>query len=308
MDRACCPELARAAKFRQAALGYAAGSLRTLGGLWTVRPCSVGLAVCIVRVRTLLLEETALQRQHLQRFVFALVPAFCAILLLSPYLYLMFRFHAATGSASSPGLFYSAFQLAEVPPSILRMLSPHLKLCGRFLSLARFGVLGRFYRGDFYIWISYFQQTHTRRTDIILSLCSRVYIVCSCNLWSLQPVSNLLFHFMPVIGKMHIYQRFLLATGLFSAIMIALMVKAVEAERPPLATRMALAACGTLTCFTAYIVGEQPETARLLRADSYLVFEMIGATLVVLVMLCLHETPSMPRSRGSFFLCRWTEL
>jgi F5/8 type C domain len=137
----------------------------------------------------------------------------------------------------------------------------------------------------------------------LFCLCATAYVVSVLAIYGVySPVSNLIFHFVPVIGKMHIYQRFLLATGLFSAIMIALMVKAVEEERPPLATRLSLAVCGALTCVIAYLVSEQPETARLLRTDSHLVFELIVATLVLLVLLWPSRSAVYAAVTGLLFL------
>ena len=67
-------------------------------------------------------------------------------------------------------------------------------------------------------------------------------------------ISDFVYYLIPQVGKMHIYQRFLLPANLLFALMLALMLKAVVVARPLIALRLVLAVLLLATVATAYIL------------------------------------------------------
>jgi hypothetical protein len=179
----------------------------------------------------------------------ALAPYVLGLAIVSPFLYAAYEFHQNTSSAAVPDLYFSAHQLSEQPHTILRTLANHLLVAGPSHEFTPvWGVIAVTAAAVFL-----FSPSCTGALDAVqwrwLKACAVIYFATLLSIYGdFSVVSDLVFYFVPQVGKMHIYQRFLLPAQLPFAIMFALMLDAVARTKPPVATRIALAVlvCATL--------------------------------------------------------------
>jgi len=76
------------------------------------------------------------------------------------------------------------------------------------------------------------------------------FLIALCTYGDYSALSDLVFYFVPQIGKMHIYQRFYLLANFLMMIAIGLMLKAVVSSRSYWITRFAL---GIIIAFLVFV-------------------------------------------------------
>lgn len=103
-------------------------------------------------------------------------------------------------------------------------------------------------------------------------------------------VSDLVFYFVPQVGGMHIYQRFLLPGQLLFGVMIALMLKALIDARPVLGLRIAFALFAAAAFTVAFYVLHHPAPASSIGLNNYVVFELMLAALCMAALLVPDKT------------------
>jgi hypothetical protein len=247
----------------------------------------LAIAAMIVGIRLFLLDETGSSiAARASRFFAAMLPFVVGSIVASPYLLQVFFFLKESPSASRPSLFYSAHQLADMPQSILRALSYRLPIPGPF---TEFSITWGFIAiavATIFVFSSRAMDSLSRREWTLLKAAGLIYFAIALSVFGQHSVvSDLVFYFIPQVGGMHIYQRFLLPGQLLFGIMIALMLKAVIDSRPVVGLRIAFALFISAAFVVALYVIHQPESARLVGLNNYLVFELLIAALAVVAML-----------------------
>lgn len=252
----------------------------------------LAIAAFIVGVRLFLLDDSASTvAAKSSRYLAALLPFLLGSFVAAPYLLEVFLFLKASPSASTASLFYSAHQLAELPQSILRALSFRAGIPGPFNEFSvNWGMIAIAVAAIFLLTARTFESL-TRHEWTILKIAGFVYAAIVLSIYGQHSVvSDLVFYFIPQVGGMHIYQRFLLPGQILFATIIALMLKAVIAARPVLGLRIALAIFAVAACAVAFYVLHHPAPASSIGLNNYLVFELMLAALCMVALLVPDKT------------------
>jgi len=267
-----------------------------LGGYIPMGGACLALALALVAIQTILNDPPEkLKDERLydraRRFVLALVPFGAGTFVASPYLFSVYSFVKQSPSANSASIFYSAHQLSETPSSILRALSPHLTVTGPFYEFSvTVGLLSLTIAGLFVSSPKTFDQLRPRDWTIVTSF-SIIYFATILSIYGqFSVVSDLVYYFIPQIGSMHIYQRFLLPANLLLAVLIAVMLRSLVEATPTHAVRGALALLILLTMSAAFIVGRNPALTEQLGINNYVIVELFLCTLFVFFLLLPHKT------------------
>ena len=250
------------------------------------------LAALIVGVRLFLLNDSVLPLwTRASRYFAAILPFVLGSVVATPYLLEVFFFLKASPSASTASLFYSAHQLAEVPQSILRSLSFRAGIPGPFYEFSITWGLIAIAVTSIFLLSSRTLDSLTGREWTILKSAGFVYAAIALSIFGqYSVVSDMVFYFIPQVGGMHIYQRFLLPGQLLFAVMIALMLKAVIDTRPLLGLRIAFAFFATAAFAVAFYVLHQAAPANAIGLNNYVVFELMLAALCMAALLVPDKT------------------
>ena len=252
----------------------------------------LGISALIVGVRLFLLnDQGSALATRASRYFAALLPFCLGSVVAAPYLLEVFFFLKASPSASRASLFYSAHQLAEMPQSILRALSYRAGIPGPFNEFSiTWGLIAVAVTAIFLL-SSRTLDTLSRHEWTILKSAGFVYAAIALSIFGHHSVvSDMVFYFIPQVGGMHIYQRFLLPGQLLFAVMIALMLKALIDARPVLGLRIAFALFTTASFAVAFYVLHHPAPASSIGLNNYLVFELMLAALCMAALLVPDKT------------------
>jgi hypothetical protein len=252
----------------------------------------LGIAALVVGVRLFLLDDSVSPLEtRASRYFAALLPFVLASVVVTPYLLEVFFFLKASPSASTASLFYSAHQLAEVPQSILRALSYRAGIPGPFYEFSITWGLIAIAVVALFVFSSRALDALTRREWTLLKIAAFVYAAIALSIFGQHSVvSDIVFYFIPQVGGMHIYQRFLLPGQLLFGVMIALMLKAVIDARPLLGLRIAFAFFAAATFAVAFYVLHHAAPAASIGLNNYLVFELLLAALCMAALLVPDRT------------------
>jgi hypothetical protein len=247
----------------------------------------LAISAMIIGIRLFLLDESGSSlAARASRFFAAMLPFIVGSIVAAPYLLQVFFFLKASPSASRPSLFYSAHQLADMPQSILRALSYRFPIPGPF---TEFSITWGFIAlavATIFLFSSRAMDSLGRREWTLLKAAGLIYFAIALSVFGQHSVvSDLVFYFIPQVGGMHIYQRFLLPGQLLFGVMIALMLKAVIDARPVVGLRIACVLFVAAASAVAWSVAHQTELARGAGLNNYLVFELLVAALAMVAML-----------------------
>jgi len=247
----------------------------------------LAIAAMIVGIRLFLLDETVSTiAGRASRFIAAMLPFVVGSIVAAPYFVQVFFFLKASPSASTPSLFYSAHQLADMPQSILRALSYRFLVPGQF---TEFSITWGFIAiavAMIFVFSSRALDSPSRREWTLLKAAGAIYFAIALSVFGQHSVvSDLVYYFIPQVGGMHIYQRFLLPGQFLFGIMITIILKALIDSRPVVGLRIAFALFISAAFAVALYVIHQPETACLVGLNNYLVFELLVAALAMLAIL-----------------------
>ena len=258
-----------------------------LGGYIPIGAVATGLGVVLVGARIFLFNpHSPTTAQRIRNFVVAMMPYAAATLVAGPYLIGVYLFLKETTGGSYPSLFYSAHQLADLPQAILRLIS------------MRFPQPGPIYEGSVHwgmiavaILILFFCDrqraalTLTASEWRLMKFSAVIYFVSLLSTFgSHSALADMVFYFVPQVGKMHIYQRFLFATQLFFCLMLALMLKSVVQNRHALPVGKLAAVCGIAALIASYLLGRHPEWSAAAGLNNYIVIELLFAFLFILAL------------------------
>lgn len=148
-----------------------------------------------------------------------LVPYLVAGFFFLPYTLAVYDFHQNTTSDSVISPFYSAHQLADIPANFINILSNRLGLSTKTyeftvsLGLIPVWVLA--------MWL-FDRKDENKKIFIRTGFISACFIIpillCLSTFGDYSPLSDFFYYFVPILGKMHIYQRYYLPTFVFITI------------------------------------------------------------------------------------------
>jgi hypothetical protein len=160
------------------------------------------------------------------------IPMGIAVLMVLPfYLALFINFKQA--SSVSTSLFFSAHQLAVLPSDVLSSLTPLSSWVAKkpvesmfFWGLIPLSILGLFVFSQKHS--SKYQDSTSGRLFITAFL---IYVLSLIIVFGVYlRVSDVFYYLFPFIGKMHIYQRYMLFTNFFFALLVALALQYITKE------------------------------------------------------------------------------
>jgi len=258
-----------------------------LGGYLPLGVTTIALSVVLVATKLLLFNDSdVLLNKRVHAFLLSLLPYACASLIVSPYLYSVYTFLKDSPGATNPNLFFSAHERAEAPHSLLRLFSHYFPVPGPYYE---FSILWGFIASAIAALFLLSPKTNdafTPRDWKIFKVSASLYFITVLSIYGeFSVVSDLVYYLIPQVGKMHIYQRFLLPMNLFLGIMIALMLKALIVTRPLLATRIALVVLALATLATAYLVGNDPVLSQKIGLNDYITLELLLGFLFVFALI-----------------------
>ena len=247
----------------------------------------LAMSAMIIGIRLFLLDETGSSiAARASRFLTALLPFVVGSVVAAPYLLQVFFFLKASPSASRPSLFYSAHQMADMPQSILRALSYRFPIPGPF---TEFSITWGFIAlavATIFVFSTRAMESLSRREWTLLKAAGLIYFAIALSVFGQHSVvSDLVFYFIPQVGGMHIYQRFLLPGQMLFGVMIALMLKAVIDSRPVVGLRIAFLLFGSAAFAVAWYVSHHAQVANGVGLNNYVVFELLVAALAMVAIL-----------------------
>ncbi|MEO8659458.1 MAG: discoidin domain-containing protein [Bryobacteraceae bacterium] len=255
------------------------------GGYVAIGVSCVVLAVGSTAVFILYVDRKDVSlRVALERLCRSVLPFALASVVAAPLYLAIVQFHALVQTASM-SIFWSAHQLAEMPRTLLRLVSPNLYYTGPMFEFSlNWGIVP-------IIIAAVFVASLKNPNDLsdfdwrMMKFCGSVYMLIALSIFgAYSAVSDLLF-FVPGIGTMHIYQRHLLAGHLFFVITIALMLKGLpnSARNGPAKTAFFVLFVLMATC--AHLLATNDPEAGRLHINDYLIFDLFLGLIFSLALL-----------------------
>ncbi|MES2832656.1 MAG: discoidin domain-containing protein [Pseudomonadota bacterium] len=225
-------------------------------------------------------------RMLVARFIKATLPFFGAGIVVLPFLVAVYLFHSETTSFGTTSLFYSAHQLTEPPHGILRALTTHLNVPGAAYEFSIYwGLIPSTIAAIFFLDAGT-SRGFSRQEWILFSTAGFAYFATVLAIFgTYSPLSDLVYYLVPQVGKMHIYQRFLMPAQLLLALMTALMLSAIIRRRPLKLCRVFLIFWIVVTLVVSFFVAYSPASAERLGFNGSIVFELIVVVLFICALL-----------------------
>jgi hypothetical protein len=263
-----------------------------LGGYIPIGAVSVGFGVLLVGARIFLFDPSPVAAaQRIRTFAVAMAPFAAASLLVGPYLLGLYLYLKETPSALVPSLFFSAHQLADLPQSILRLISGRFVQPGpHYEASMHWGMVGVAIMVLFFVDRQRALLTLTAADWRLLKLSAVIYFVTVLSTFGeFSALADMVYYFVPQVGKMHIYQRFLIVTQLFFCLMLALMLKSVVQNRHtmPIGTLAAVFAISALV--VSYLLGRHADWSREAGLNNWLVMELLFAFVFTMALAFAGE-------------------
>ena len=251
-----CAALDRAARRPSASVITAALPvvLCMLGGYLPLGVACILLAVAGI-IAIILSDDAPIDAEgRIRRLIRAAMPFLLAGVVLAPFLFAVFRFHLDALSSHLPSIEYAAYDLAEKPQNLVRFLSawPNLAPYGPYYEFSFLAGLSTVMVGVMLVlspaaWRA-LRPFHARL--LMLTFGGYVLTVLA-TLGEYSVVADFVYYYVPQVGNMHIYQRFLLPAQWLLALATTIACLAVFEAQP---VRLARAALLLLVVF-AFAVG-----------------------------------------------------
>ncbi|MBU2366789.1 MAG: discoidin domain-containing protein [Alphaproteobacteria bacterium] len=204
----------------------------------------------------------------------------CAFILLKIFLY-----NKETSGIGAASLFYSAQQMSESPVALLRALSNRFNVSvpGHEFTVT-LGVVPLLIVLIF-LFSGRSVAAATPQEIRLMKLCAVAYGATLLSIFGVYSVvSDFVYYFIPQVGKMHIYQRFLWPANLALVLMITVMLASVVRNRDFTVIRIALLSVLGLivaTCL-AVLQGAHPPGIEL---NGFLIVELLAGFFFIVALL-----------------------
>jgi hypothetical protein len=212
-------------------------------------------------------------------------PFVIALLVTLPYLIEILRFNSLTLSAGQHDIFYSAHEYSEIPQTLIRIFSSNYLVPG---PLTEFTVAWGFI--PIMIYCCFFLAKRENKLNDyqwrIFKFSAIIYFFLLMAIFGIySPASNLIYYFLPKLGKMHIYQRFLLPAYFPFMLMLTMLFEGLIYRKPVEAFRFALKAMILLTIISCLILTHSETLTKFgfcneLVFESFLTCLFLGAMLI----------------------------
>jgi hypothetical protein len=227
----------------------------------------------------------------LRRLSTAALPCILGVAVCGLYVLALYLFNKDTGSAGRSTLFFSAHQLAENPSAILRAISPSWRVPGPQVEFSvAFGIVPLVVAMIFVFSFRAVRGLNARELATLQVSGGLYFFLVLAIFGSSSVASDLIYYFVPQVGQMHIYQRFLLFGHLAFAAMITLMLSAIERVRPSVTIRVVFAIMALLVVASSYTVAYRGEIFSTLGISADVIVELIGAVLVLGALVIPRRT------------------
>ena len=260
----------------------------------------------IVFYITVIQTDLATFAERIRALILAALPIAIGLIVCGPFLWASYVFLEASPSAGTASLFYSAHQMSELPQSVIRVLTSTFASPGPYYELSL--QLGLIPVAIILLFLANINavRVHSERDWDLLKFSAAAYAVTALAVYgAYSPFSDLIFYLVPQVGKMHIYQRFLLPGQLLIAIALAVMLHGLLHEEKQIPFGKIATVSFIVTLAAAFFVGRYPEEAVNWGLNNHLIFEFLVLTLFIaslampgyyfksVVALCLVCLPSL---------------
>ena len=252
-------------------------TLCILGGYLPVGLACLALCAFFIAAKLLYIDANFNKPEtSVRALILASLPFFLATLITSPYLYAAYAFLKQTSSGNGGGLYYSALQLAELPQSFIRLVSSQFAVPGPSAEFkVIWGIIGLTIFAIFFLSQQAMQALDAREWRIF-KIAGIMYFATVLAIYGEHSaVSSMVYYWVPQIGKMHIYQRFLLPSQLLLMVMVALMLKALLTSRPQKASQLALVILSLIAFACGFLMTYRSNYALMFGINNFLLFEII---------------------------------
>jgi hypothetical protein len=267
-------------------------TLAFLGGYLPVGLSCLLMSAILIMAKLLFIDSSIkrTQQHQVSILIVASIPFFGGLLIVSPYLYAAYQFLKQTTSMSGGGLFYSAYQLAELPQTFIRAISSHFVVPGPFAEFTvLWGIIAVIIFGVFFLSSTAINTLNVREWKIFKVAAILYFATVLATYGEHSVVSSFVYYLVPQIGKMHIYQRFLLPAQLLFMIMIALMLKALLISRPQKLFKYALVFLVLVAFSFGFLMTYRSNYALMFGINNFLLFELILGCLFAGMLLIPGE-------------------
>jgi len=272
--------------FKNLIFGAAPPIFGLLGGYLPLAAACLLFSIILNTTYFITNSNDNIRSKIIARIIYSLLPLFLASIIISPYLLAVYNFLKESPSSKTSSLFYSAHQLAELPQTLIRMLSPNLQSPGPFYEFSS-------YLGFSTITIAsiFFFNENTRNSIknndwIILKIFLTIYFIINLATYGQYSfISDFIYYFIPQIGGMHIYQRFYLPAYILIAYCLLVMMSAIINERPVRSIKYFTAIFFLLSIFGAYYTSQYPESSTKFGINNFVVIELFTTFLFCLSLL-----------------------
>lgn len=189
----------------------------------------------------------------------------------------------------------TAFTLSEVPMSLFRLVAANLIYEGPFYELSFF--LGLV---PIFIIILYISQYKPKGSfgsrfafhHKLLSVSLVVYVLSFLIVFGQHSVlSAVFYYFVPIVGKMHIYQRFLLLSQLFLAISIGIMLSKIVRNKNKKIAKILLLLVFLLIIFVTHSVGSYKSLGIVI--NDGLIIELLYLFIFIFTLIIAGPAPTI---------------
>ena len=215
---------------------------------------------------------------RLRAFFRSLRPVCLAMIVVLPYVYCLHQFASETNIVNEPSLFFSAHQLSQYAHSVVSVFSRSMAPIGPFFEYnAYLGFVPIILFTLFLLSKKSIASVGDREWRL-LKVCGLGYVIILLSTFGPQSVvSDLVYYFVPQIGKMHIYQRFLVPGQILIAFMTAVLLAVVIKTPQTTLIRVLCVIITSLIVFFAYAIGRSTEVAEFLGINDSAVVELMLA-------------------------------
>jgi hypothetical protein len=256
------------------------------GGYITLGVSCILLAWGFIAVYIFYIQGSAAgAREGIRRLAAATAPFAIAGVVVAPLYWAIIQFHALAPSYGVP-LEWSAHMLAEMPRTVLRLISSRIYIAGPMyefeISCGAIPVT---------VMIMFFLGARDKAglSDgdwRLLRTCFTVYTVMVLAIYGGYSAISDLLYFVPGIGQMHIYQRHLLAGQLFFYGAVGVMLKSVTRQTSTLSAKGAFGSLLVLLVLsTHYVAIDNGQITKNVRIDDHIVFELLLGMIFVSALL-----------------------
>jgi hypothetical protein len=249
-----------------------------MGGFVPLAVASLGFSILLVVTKLVLLpgDSSLPEQQRFRSVLVASGPYLLSAFVISPYYFAVYQHLLESISANTASLFYSAHQLAQLPHSILSFLNARLMLPGPFFEFSFAGTSLVLAIALLFVFSAKVRQQITSREWKLMEIGLAVGLLLTlATFGDYSALSDAFYYYLPQIGGMHIYQRFLLLGQFFGVVMLAIILRAIVVARPHASTNVLMAVLGSALVMVSVMLAWRPEAALAAGLNQYVAFDLL---------------------------------